>query len=189
MSEPGGRRFSMQPTYRPGRPGGPSRRPGRRPLISSNCWISSPVRRYWTCPVGSAGSPARSTRPALPSSGSMPARTRSGWPASRTLGSAMSSGTCVSHCRAPATRSSTSTTASATSTMSARTVAAWTAGMNCCGPAGCGETRTFRVRLYTATELIGMPTGAGFVDVEAFGGLDRTPLDPSTRLAIRAYRP
>lgn len=51
-----------------------------------------------------------------------------------------------------------------------------------------GETRTFRVRLYTATELVRTMTQVGFTDVEVFGGLDGSELDPSRRLAIRARR-
>lgn len=51
-----------------------------------------------------------------------------------------------------------------------------------------GETRPFRMRLYTATELVRMLTDTGFTRIEVLGGLDRAPLDPSTRLAIRAVR-
>lgn len=51
-----------------------------------------------------------------------------------------------------------------------------------------GVERTFRVRLYTATELVGMMTEAGFNDVEVYGALDGRPLDPSSRLVIRARR-
>lgn len=51
-----------------------------------------------------------------------------------------------------------------------------------------GEPRVFRVRLYTATELVRTMEESGFAEVEVFGGLDGSQLDPSTRLAIRAHR-
>jgi SAM-dependent methyltransferase len=51
-----------------------------------------------------------------------------------------------------------------------------------------GETRMFRLRLYTATDLVGMMAETGFTSIEVYGGLDGSPLDPSTRLAIRARR-
>ena len=49
-----------------------------------------------------------------------------------------------------------------------------------------GERREFRVRVYSATELVAMLEQAGFADIEVHGDFDRTPLDPTTRLAIRA---
>lgn len=52
-----------------------------------------------------------------------------------------------------------------------------------------GETRAFRVRLYTATELIAALTETGFVEVEARGGLAWGELTPETRLALRARKP
>lgn len=51
------------------------------------------------------------------------------------------------------------------------------------------DTRQFRVRLYTATELVGAMTAVGFTDITAHGDLAGTPLDPSTRLVVRAVRP
>ena len=51
-----------------------------------------------------------------------------------------------------------------------------------------GEERSFTFRLYTATDFLHMLTDAGFTDIEMFGGLDRRPLEPSTRLTIRARR-
>lgn len=51
------------------------------------------------------------------------------------------------------------------------------------------ETREFRLRLYTATELLAMVEGVGFVDARAHGDLTGAPLDPSTRLVVHAFRP
>lgn len=51
------------------------------------------------------------------------------------------------------------------------------------------ETREFRFRLYSATELIGALRNVGLVDVAAYGNLGRAPLDPSTRLVLHARRP
>lgn len=51
------------------------------------------------------------------------------------------------------------------------------------------ETREFRFRLYTATELIVALEDVGFADIEAYGDLSGAPLDPSTRLVLRALRP
>lgn len=50
------------------------------------------------------------------------------------------------------------------------------------------ETREFRFRLYTATELVAAVADAGFVDVRAHGDLGGSPLAPSTRLVIHAFR-
>lgn len=52
-----------------------------------------------------------------------------------------------------------------------------------------GQTRQFEVRLYTATELIRVMQDVGFTQVEAYGGLDASPLDPSRRLVVRGVRP
>lgn len=46
--------------------------------------------------------------------------------------------------------------------------------------------RTMQVRLYCATELIGMVREAGFADVAAYGSLRRDPLSPETRLVLLA---
>jgi SAM-dependent methyltransferase len=46
----------------------------------------------------------------------------------------------------------------------------------------------YRMRLYTATELSRLVAGAGFDQVECFGGFEREPLSRDTRLVIRAAR-
>lgn len=51
------------------------------------------------------------------------------------------------------------------------------------------EVREFRVRLYTATDLVDMIESVGFVDVQVSGDLTGAPLTPSTRLVLRAVRP
>lgn len=49
--------------------------------------------------------------------------------------------------------------------------------------------RTFRVRLYTATELVRELRAAGFAAVRALGDLGGlTPVSPATRLVLRAVR-
>jgi SAM-dependent methyltransferase len=50
------------------------------------------------------------------------------------------------------------------------------------------DSRTFSVRVYTATELVAMLTGAGFGDVRCYGDLDGGPFDTTTRLVIVARR-
>jgi SAM-dependent methyltransferase len=54
-----------------------------------------------------------------------------------------------------------------------------------------GERRavTFRVRVYTATELVRLLADVGFVDIECFGDLEGGELTRETRLAVRARRP
>lgn len=52
-----------------------------------------------------------------------------------------------------------------------------------------GRRRHFDVRLYTATELVGLATRAGFTDVDVTGDWQGTPLSPETRLVLRARRP
>jgi ubiquinone/menaquinone biosynthesis C-methylase UbiE len=54
-----------------------------------------------------------------------------------------------------------------------------------------GERRkfTYTLRVYTATELVRMLAGVGFVDVEAFGDLQGGELTRESRLAVRARRP
>jgi SAM-dependent methyltransferase len=50
-------------------------------------------------------------------------------------------------------------------------------------------SKSFRIRLYTATELVGELKRIGFSTVEVWGDLDGvTPLSPATRLVIRATR-
>jgi SAM-dependent methyltransferase len=52
-----------------------------------------------------------------------------------------------------------------------------------------GISKAFRVRLYTATELVGELNRIGFSTVDVSGDLDGvTPLSPATRLVIRATR-
>jgi ubiquinone/menaquinone biosynthesis C-methylase UbiE len=54
-----------------------------------------------------------------------------------------------------------------------------------------GERRavTFRVRVYTATELVRLLADVGFGDIECFGDLEGGELTRETRLAARARRP
>jgi SAM-dependent methyltransferase len=54
-----------------------------------------------------------------------------------------------------------------------------------------GEQRrfTFRLRVYTVTELVRMLEGVGFVEVEAFGDLQGGELTRESRLVVRARRP
>jgi SAM-dependent methyltransferase len=47
---------------------------------------------------------------------------------------------------------------------------------------------TFRVRMYTVTDLVDLLREAGFAEVEAFGTLEREPVSPDTRLVLRAIR-
>ncbi len=55
---------------------------------------------------------------------------------------------------------------------------------------GSGErdSRTFSVRVYTATELLAMVARAGFDDARAYGGFDGEPFATSTRLVIVATK-
>jgi SAM-dependent methyltransferase len=50
------------------------------------------------------------------------------------------------------------------------------------------DSRTFSVRLYTATELVAMLRRAGFDDVRCYGDLDGGLFDAATRLVIVARR-
>jgi SAM-dependent methyltransferase len=50
------------------------------------------------------------------------------------------------------------------------------------------ESRTFSVRVYTATELLAMIERAGFAETKCFGDLDGGPFDPTTRLVAVACR-
>ena len=45
---------------------------------------------------------------------------------------------------------------------------------------------TYRLRLYTATELVRLLEAAGFEHVECFGGFEREPLSRETRLIVLA---
>ena len=50
------------------------------------------------------------------------------------------------------------------------------------------DSRSFAVRVYTATELVAMLNRAGFDDARCYGDLEGGPFDPSTRLVIVARR-
>jgi ubiquinone/menaquinone biosynthesis C-methylase UbiE len=54
-----------------------------------------------------------------------------------------------------------------------------------------GERRavTFRVRVYTATELVRLLADVGFGEIECFGDLEGAELTRETRLVVRARRP
>jgi SAM-dependent methyltransferase len=51
------------------------------------------------------------------------------------------------------------------------------------------ESRTFSVRLYTATELLAMLRRAGYAETRCFGNLAGEPFGVGTRLVIVARRP
>jgi SAM-dependent methyltransferase len=48
------------------------------------------------------------------------------------------------------------------------------------------ESRTFSVRVYSATELLGMLARAGFAESKCYGDFDGAPFTPSTRLIVLA---
>ena len=48
---------------------------------------------------------------------------------------------------------------------------------------------TFRVRVYTATELVKLLAEAGFAHTECFGDYEGAPLSRETRLVVRARKP
>jgi SAM-dependent methyltransferase len=50
------------------------------------------------------------------------------------------------------------------------------------------ESRSYSVRVYTATELVAMLARAGFAESKCYGGLDGRPLSTDTRLVIVARR-
>jgi SAM-dependent methyltransferase len=50
------------------------------------------------------------------------------------------------------------------------------------------ESRTYSVRVYTATELLAMLAAAGFAEGKCHGDLDGGPFSPATRLVIVARR-
>lgn len=54
-----------------------------------------------------------------------------------------------------------------------------------------GEKRsaTFRLRVYTATELVRLLEGVGFAGSECFGDYEGGPLSRETRLVVRAKKP
>ena len=53
---------------------------------------------------------------------------------------------------------------------------------------GARESRTWSVRVYTATELLGMLERAGFAESKCYGDLDGGTFAPGTRLVIVARR-
>jgi ubiquinone/menaquinone biosynthesis C-methylase UbiE len=50
------------------------------------------------------------------------------------------------------------------------------------------DSRSFSVRVYTATELVAMLLRAGFAEAKCYGDLDGGPFDTRTRLVIVAWR-
>ena len=54
-----------------------------------------------------------------------------------------------------------------------------------------GERRsvTFKLRVYTATELVKLLADAGFAEIECFGDYEGGPLSRETRLVVRARKP
>jgi SAM-dependent methyltransferase len=54
---------------------------------------------------------------------------------------------------------------------------------------GSRHSLTYRLRLYTATELVRLVADAGFADVQCFGGFEREPVSRDTRLVILAHVP
>jgi SAM-dependent methyltransferase len=54
--------------------------------------------------------------------------------------------------------------------------------------AGRRESRTWSVRVYSATELLAMLERAGFAEAKAYGGFDARPFEPTSRLVIAARR-
>jgi ubiquinone/menaquinone biosynthesis C-methylase UbiE len=50
------------------------------------------------------------------------------------------------------------------------------------------DSRSFAVRVYTATELVAMLNRAGFDDARCYGDLEGAPFDTTTRLVIVARR-
>jgi ubiquinone/menaquinone biosynthesis C-methylase UbiE len=56
------------------------------------------------------------------------------------------------------------------------------------GNTGERDSRSFSVRVYTATELLAMLDRAGFEEARCYGGLDGTPFTPDSRLVVVATR-
>jgi hypothetical protein len=48
---------------------------------------------------------------------------------------------------------------------------------------------TFRLRVYTATELARLLTEIGFDEIDCFGDFEGAPLSRETRLVVRARKP
>ena len=55
-------------------------------------------------------------------------------------------------------------------------------------PSGARESRTWSVRVYTATELVAMLRAAGFAEVRCFGDFDGEPFTTDSRLVVVAER-
>jgi SAM-dependent methyltransferase len=51
------------------------------------------------------------------------------------------------------------------------------------------ESATYRMRTYTATDVVQLVAGAGFTAIECFGGLEREELSTATRLVVLARAP
>jgi hypothetical protein len=54
---------------------------------------------------------------------------------------------------------------------------------------GLRRTVTFRLRVYTSTELARLLEDVGFVEIECFGDLDGGQLSRESRLVVRARKP
>jgi hypothetical protein len=54
-----------------------------------------------------------------------------------------------------------------------------------------GERRSvsYRIRVYTATELVKLLREAGFGEIDCFGDFEGGPLSRETRLVVRARKP
>jgi hypothetical protein len=50
------------------------------------------------------------------------------------------------------------------------------------------DSRTFSLRVYTATELVAMLARAGFEEARCYGDLEGGPFDLNTRLVVLARR-
>ena len=48
---------------------------------------------------------------------------------------------------------------------------------------------TFKLRVYTATELVKLLAEVGFAQIECFGDFEGGPLSRETRLVVRAKKP
>jgi hypothetical protein len=47
---------------------------------------------------------------------------------------------------------------------------------------------TFRLRVYTATELVRLLADIGFAEIDCFGDFEGRPLSRETRLVVRAEK-
>jgi hypothetical protein len=53
---------------------------------------------------------------------------------------------------------------------------------------GARESRTFSLRVYTATEMLAMLAAAGFAEARCYGDLDGVPFTTESRLVVVARR-